>query len=67
MTAQKFKTGDKVSLISGGPSMTVVRYEPKDGEEVVCQWFYKNKLEEKAFHQGTLKPYVPLYGVTRLP
>lgn len=39
--------------------MTVVRYEPKDGEEVVCQWFHNNKLEEKAFHQGTLKVYIP--------
>lgn len=57
MTKQKFKTGDKVVLISGGPTMTVVRYEPKDGEEVICQWFFKNKLEEKAFHQEVLEDY----------
>jgi len=56
---QKFKTGDRVVLSSGGPTMTVVRYEPSDSDEVVCQWFYKDKLEEKAFHQDVLRPYEP--------
>jgi uncharacterized protein YodC (DUF2158 family) len=54
---QKFKTGDRVVLSSRGPTMTVVRYEPSDSDEVVCQWFYKDKLEEKAFHQDVLLPY----------
>lgn len=58
-TVQKFKTGDRVVLSSGGPTMTAVRYEPSDSDEVVCQWFYNNKLEEKAFHQDVLTPYQP--------
>lgn len=57
MPTQKFKTGDHVVLISGGPSMTVVRYEPRDGEDVICQWFNKNELSEKAFHQDVLRYY----------
>ena len=55
---QLFKIGDIVILKSGGPVMTVVRYEPSDSDEVVCQWFYNNKLEEKAFHQNVLTKYV---------
>jgi uncharacterized protein YodC (DUF2158 family) len=55
--AQKFKTGDRVVLSSGGPAMTVVKYEPSNGDEVICQWFHSNKLEEKAFHQDVLRPY----------
>jgi uncharacterized protein YodC (DUF2158 family) len=38
----------------------VVRYEPSDSDEVVCQWFYKDKLEERAFHQDVLRPDTPL-------
>jgi uncharacterized protein YodC (DUF2158 family) len=57
MPAQKFKTGDRVVLKSGGPVMTVLKYEPLDGDEVICQWFQGSKLEEKAFHQDVLTPY----------
>jgi len=57
---QKFKTGEAVVLNSGGPTMTVVRYDPIDGDEVVCQWFYKEKLETKAFHQDVLRKHEPL-------
>lgn len=56
---QKFKIGDRVVLNSGGPVMTVVKYEPSDGEDVICQWFYSNKLEEKAFNQNVLRTYQP--------
>jgi uncharacterized protein YodC (DUF2158 family) len=54
------KYSDRVVLSSGGPVMTVVRYEPSDSDEVVCQWFYKDKLEEKAFHHDVLRPDTPL-------
>jgi len=38
--------------------MVVKGYEPKDGEEVLCEWFDKDHhVNEKAFHQETLKPY----------
>lgn len=55
---QKFKTGDRVILNSGGPVMTVVKYEPENGEDVICQWFYSNKLEEKAFNQNVIELYI---------
>ncbi len=54
---QIFETGDVVRLKSGGPNMTVVKYEPKDGVEVTCQWFNTDKLIEKSFHQDTLMKY----------
>jgi len=60
MSVQKFKTGERVVLISGGPAMTVVKYDPATGEEVVCQWFHNNKLEEKAFHQDVLEHPRPI-------
>jgi uncharacterized protein YodC (DUF2158 family) len=56
---QKFKIGERVRLNAGGPVMTVVKYEPNDGEDVICQWFYGNKLEEKAFNQNVLRIYEP--------
>jgi uncharacterized protein YodC (DUF2158 family) len=54
---QKFKTGDEVEHKSGGPKMVVKGYEPKDGEEVICEWFDGNTPHEKAFHQDVLIPY----------
>jgi len=54
---QKFKIGDEVRHKSGGPKMVIKGYEPKDGEEVICEWFDKNSPYEKAFHQDTLKAY----------
>ena len=61
MVEQKFKTGDQVVLKSGnGPKMVVKGYEPKDGEEVTCEWFDKNNTpQEKSFHQDTLSIYEP--------
>lgn len=53
--AKKFKTGDRVKMISGGPDMTVINYEPHDSEQVVCQWFLNGMPTERAFHQDTLK------------
>jgi len=64
MAEQRFKIGDRVELISGGPAMTVTRYEPKDSEDVVCQWFDKNdNRKEKAFHQDTLQSSFDYGGV----
>lgn len=55
---QKFKIGDNVVHKSGGPKMVIRGYEPKDGEEVICEWFDKDHhVQEKAFHQDTLKQY----------
>ena len=57
MEEKKFKTGDKVILISGGPIMTAIGYEPKESIHVTCQWFDKGGLQEKSFHQDALKKY----------
>jgi uncharacterized protein YodC (DUF2158 family) len=58
MAEQKFKVGDEVVHKSGGPKMVAKGYEPKDGEEVLCEWFDKeHHVHEKAFHQETLKIY----------
>ena len=59
MVEQKFKIGDRVIHKSRtGPVMAVKNYEPKDGEEVTCEWFDKNvSLQEKSFHQDTLDVY----------
>jgi uncharacterized protein YodC (DUF2158 family) len=56
---KKFNAGDRVVLNSGGPTMTVLKYEPIDGEDVICQWFNNNKLEEKAFNQNVIRLYQP--------
>ena len=56
-----FKDGDSVELNSGGPSMTVVKY---NGMDVLCRWFpggsYGNQHEvlEHEFPQACLKPVV---------
>ena len=57
MADQKFKIGDRVVLNSGGPTMTVVKYEPADGDDVICQWFHSNNIHEKAFNQDMLNNY----------
>jgi len=51
-SSQKFKTGETVQLISGGPIMTVeeITY---DGE-VRCQWFAGKKLESGNFLPDSL-------------
>ena len=57
---RKFKPGDKVQLISGGPIMTVEGYETGSANErkVKCVWFdEKNKPQEKTFAEELLKPY----------
>ena len=63
---QKFKSGDVVTLNSGGPKMTVVKYEPENSEYVTCQWFDKNQnLEERSFQQDILDEFVetlPRFG-----
>jgi len=41
--------------------MTVVKYEPEDGDEVTCTWFNDNGLPiEKSFHQDLLELDEPI-------
>jgi len=58
MAQQKFKMGDEVQHKSGGPKMIAKVYDPKDGEEVICEWINKDHMPvERAFHQDVLKRY----------
>ncbi len=54
---EKFTTGDQVQLISGGPVMTVQKYEDyQDGYR--CQWFAGKKLDSGVFAEDSLQFYV---------
>ncbi len=63
----KFKTGQKVQLISGSPTMTVREYVSKD--HVQCDWFYKNDHFQKTFLENQLQeappPPLPITGGRR--
>jgi uncharacterized protein YodC (DUF2158 family) len=51
---QRFKTGDIVQLVSGGPKMTVKDYSNPTSDIVFCQWFAGSKLESGAFPEDSL-------------
>ncbi|MGG4609973.1 YodC family protein [Providencia sp. Me31A] len=53
-----FKTGDLVSLKSGGPKMTVFGPSSNLGpsNRVRCQWFAGKKLEHGDFMPDSLMP-----------
>ena len=63
--AQKFKVGDQVELLSGGPEMTVEGYDDEITPEgifrisetkVKTTWFdNKNELKRAVLHQDVLK------------
>ena len=55
MNEKKFKPGHIVQLKSGGPDMTVVRYEPEDSLQVTCTWFKEGQnVDERSFHEDLL-------------
>jgi uncharacterized protein YodC (DUF2158 family) len=59
---RKFKPGDEVQLISGGPKMTVEAYEDgrSNDRNVKCVWFDdKKNLRRETFAEVLLKPYEP--------
>lgn len=55
----KFKSGDVVTLKSGGPLMTVDGYmglvPGVETKTVRCKWFIGNKSENGNFHEDALK------------
>lgn len=52
----KFTTGDQVQLISGGPVMTVQKYDDlRDGYK--CQWFAGKKLDFGIFAEDSLQSF----------
>lgn len=50
----KFKSGDIVKLKSGGPDMTVQRYD-KLNSGYRCQWFAGKKLESGVFPENSVE------------
>jgi uncharacterized protein YodC (DUF2158 family) len=55
------KIGDIVSLVSGGPKMTIqsVRKAPFGKQLITCVWFEKNKLAQAVFDIGALRKAAP--------
>jgi len=53
----KFKSGDKVKLMSGGPEMTVRAYYIAEGDPkiVTCNWFDGPKLVKGNFAEPQLQ------------
>ena len=58
--AQKYKTGDIVQLKSGGPKMTVARYNNPSAIDtspnVWCDWFAGSKHEKACFPEDSIQP-----------
>ena len=53
---QKLKIGDTVELKSGGPPMTITKYEKYDDiGYFTCQWFAGEKLERNLFIPSSLQ------------
>jgi len=60
MAGVKFKVGDLVELLSGGPVMTVADVQDSIGPTVITtQWFSGRKLEVGHFAPEVLKRSVP--------
>jgi len=58
---KKYNLGDKVTLKSGGPTMTVNEYHEKKSVTMmefsgylVCKWFVGSAEHESLFHQDAL-------------
>ncbi len=51
MATERFKKGDLVRLRSGGPTMTVNRYDGKDWD---CAWFVDNTFGHATFSEAAL-------------
>jgi uncharacterized protein YodC (DUF2158 family) len=59
MPAGKFKVGDQVELLSGGPVMTITSLPGPYAEYFTAKWFSGKKLEEGHFESGTIKLSAP--------
>jgi uncharacterized protein YodC (DUF2158 family) len=58
MTGQKFYTGQKVKLKSGGPVMTVMGTNAMSfnaNQSSVCQWFAGKTLKQAEFPNASLE------------
>ncbi len=53
---EKFKEGDVVQLLSGGPKMTVSGDNDRPHFHVYCTWFSDNgNINTKLFREGLLR------------
>ena len=59
------KIGDVVSLVSGGPAMTIqnVGKAPFGRKPVSCIWFSKDKVTKRTFDAEILRKAVPAGNV----
>ncbi len=53
MAGTKFKQGDVVILNSGGPDMTIQKWN-RDANTYTCSWFVEAKLETAYFTEDSL-------------
>ncbi len=64
--APKFKVGEIVQLLSGGPAMTVSSHRPSGqvaAGSVLCVWFDKqDQRHAHDFEEATLKTYAGTSG-----
>jgi len=52
--SKKFKIGDVVQLLSGGPKMTVQSESNEDSGVIWCKWFSGTKLQQGNFKIDSL-------------
>ncbi len=58
MANPKFKSGDQVQLISGGPATTVNSVtEVRNGNQLNLVWYQKGKMETITLFEGAVKSY----------
>jgi uncharacterized protein YodC (DUF2158 family) len=55
MTEQKIKSGDRVKLKSGGPTMTV---SSALNDKIECSWFNEGTIQHGSFSPDTLKTFI---------
>ena len=55
MAEDEIKTGDIVTLKSGGPTMTVDRQAKDIRNDYTCIWFVGNEMRSGSFHKESLK------------
>jgi uncharacterized protein YodC (DUF2158 family) len=55
MASKKYKAGDQVQLISGGPVMTVKKVVDFEDDTYWCQWFVGSKLHTGQFTTDSLQ------------
>lgn len=66
MATPELKIGDVVSLPSGGPQMTVGGYVD-DSDQLMCQWFDGNKINQHGFLPGALVKVDPVITPAKTP